>query len=113
MERRLRDEARNTGEALPARVQNAPILRLGSALYLNAWYDLDLERDRSKYDPIKRSSCFEYASDYEFDDEQYHTLWFCIARMDREFLKWYKAKQPKPVKGTMGGQRTVQRGKPE
>lgn len=90
----MREEARNTGEELPKRVQNAPVLRLGSALYLNAWFDLDLERDRSKFEPIKRSNCFEFASDYEFSWEQCEDLWFYISRMDREFLKWYKSKQP-------------------
>ena len=108
----MREEAKNTGEALPKRMQNAPQLRLGLALYLNAWYDLDLERDRSKFDPIKRSSCFDYAFDYDLSEEQTDDLWFYIGRMDREFLKWWKTKQPKPRTAGRRG-RTVQRGVPE
>lgn len=92
-------------------MQNAPMLRLGSALYFNAWFELDTERDRSKFETIKRSSCFEYAYDYEFDQEQTEDLWFYISRMDREFMKWWKSKQPPPKSGK--GVRTRERGKPE
>jgi hypothetical protein len=108
----MREEASNTSEELPKRMQNAPRLHLGSALYFNAWYDLDLERDRSKLERIKRSSCFEYAYDYDFTEEQTEDLWYYIQRMDREFLKWWQSKQPKPRKTGRNG-RTVERGNAE
>jgi hypothetical protein len=114
-ERRIREEARNTGEALPAEIVNAPILRLGSALYLNAWFELDVERDRSKLEPVKRSSCFDYASDYDFDFDQTEDLWFYIQRMDREFLKFWKTKLPRSPQGGRGarGGKVRQRGDAE
>lgn len=83
---------------MPDKIKNAPALYLGLALYLNAWFELDLERDRTKLEPIKRSSCFEYAADFDLTEEQADDLWFYIQRMDRDFLAWYKTKLPKPPK---------------
>lgn len=80
---------------MPDKIANAPVIYLGLALYYNAWYELDGERDRSKLEPIRRSSCFEYAVDYGFDDEQKEDLWFYVNEMDREFLKWYHSQLPK------------------
>jgi len=54
-------------------------------------------------EPIKRSVCWQYAKDFDFDEEQADDLWFYIARMDRDFLKWYKSKQPKPKPSHTGG----------
>jgi hypothetical protein len=75
---------------------NPPQLRLGLALYLNAWFDMDFERNVGEYQPIKRSDCFSYARDYELDDWQAEDLWYYIARMDRDYLKWRKDTAPKP-----------------
>ena len=75
-------------------MQNKPHLYFGNALFLNAWFDLDTERERPK--PITRAMCFSYAEDYEFDEEQTEDLWFHIRSMDLEFLVWWKKKQPKP-----------------
>jgi len=63
-------------------------------LFLNAWFDLDTERERPK--PITRGMCFAYADDYDLDEEQAEDLWFHIRTMDLEFLVWWKKKQPKP-----------------
>jgi len=71
-----------------------PDLFWGNALFLNAWFDLDQERERPKR--ITRSMCFQYATDYEFDSEQKEDLWYHIQRMDTDFLEWWKKKQPKP-----------------
>lgn len=67
---------------------------MGSALFLNAWFELDTERERPNR--ITRSMCFQYARDYEFDSEQEEDLWFHIAQMESEFIPWWKKKQPKP-----------------
>jgi hypothetical protein len=80
-------------------VANAPVIRLGLALYLNAWFDLDYERDASEYEPIKRSDCFTYAADYDFDDEQREDLWYYIVRMDRAYLKYRRDTAPPPDEG--------------
>ena len=88
---------------MPKRIQEKPELFFGNALFLNAWFDLDAERDRTKNQKISRSSCFSYADDYEFDLEQKDELWFYISRMDVEFLRWWIQKQPKPRKGKPSG----------
>jgi len=89
----MRAEARRFREELPRRIVDKPNLFFGSALFLNAWFDLDTERERPK--PISRASCFSYARDYEFDSEQQEDLWFFIRQMDVEFLSWWAKKQPK------------------
>jgi hypothetical protein len=91
----MRAEASRSGEALPTDMINPPELFFGLALYLNAWHELDGERDRNKLEPIRRSSAFEYARDYAFDEIQCEELWLYIRDMDREFLKFFKGKIPK------------------
>jgi hypothetical protein len=71
-------------------LQNAPVLRLGLALYLNAFFDLDTERDRADLQSIPRSKVFQYARDYELDEWQSDDLWYFIQRMDFAALKWQK-----------------------
>lgn len=78
-------------------MQTPPQLFLGLALYLNAWHELDGERDRNNLEPIRRSSAFQYARDYDFDEVQCEELWLYVRDMDREFLKFYKGKLPKNV----------------
>lgn len=75
-------------------MQNKPKLFFGNALFLNAWFDLDQERERPKR--ITRTLCFAYAEDYDFDSEQKEDLWYFVQRMENEFLLWWLKKQPKP-----------------
>lgn len=106
---------------MPARIANKPELFYGNALFLNAWFDLDTERDRTKYQRITRSMCFEYADDYDLDEEQKEDLWYHIGTMDREFLGWWIKKQPKArtagetTKGKRGGKNAgnIRKGVPE
>lgn len=101
-EKKFREEARRFKEELPERIKNKPNLYFGLALFLNAWFDLDSERERPKR--ITRGMCFSYAEDYDLDYEQSEDLWYHIAQMDIEFLAWWKKKQPKPrTKGRQRG----------
>lgn len=102
---KIRAEAKRFKEALPTRIANKPELFYGNALFLNAWFELDTERDRTRFQRITRSMCFTYAEDYELDEEQRDDLWYFIQHMDREFLEWWIKKQPKPreTKGKAGG----------
>lgn len=84
-----RQEAEQSGEELADYVIDAPVLRLGVALYFNAWFELDGERDRARLKSIPRSATFDYARDYELSEVQTDDLWFYISRMDHEFLSWY------------------------
>jgi len=94
VEKRIRAEARRFKEPLPKRILEKPELFFGNALFFNAWFDLDQERERPNR--IARSMCFQYALDYELDSEQQEDLWYHIQKMDIEFLEWWKKKQPKP-----------------
>ncbi len=78
-----------------------PVLRPGMALFLNAWFELDGERDRASYQRIKRSEAFTYARDYGFTWDQTLDLWLYVRKMDAEFFEWWKKKYPpkKPPKG--------------
>lgn len=103
VEAAIRREAKRFKEPLPKRVENKPYLFLGMALYLNAWFELDTERERPR--SISRSICFQYAYDFDLTEEQRDDLWFYIQRADTVFLEWWKKKQPKPrpSKGAKGG----------
>lgn len=103
VEKRVRAEAKRFKEPLPQRIVNKPSLFLGSAVFLNAWFELDAERQRPK--PITRSACFSYGRDYEFDRELTEELWQHIRHMDIAFLEWWKKKQPKPKAPRGKGQR--------
>jgi hypothetical protein len=94
-----RQEADNTGEELPSYVTDAPILRLGVALYYNAWFELDSERNRVRLRPITRSSVFEYCRDYDLSDVQTDDMWFYVSRMDNGFLNWYETQIRTPSNG--------------
>lgn len=96
----MRAEAKRFKEPLSPRIENKPHLYLGMALYLNAWYELDNERERPN--PITRSLCFQYAYDYDFSEEQRDDLWYYIHHADIEFLAWWRKKQPRP-KGAKRG----------
>lgn len=96
-------DLKQNGDELPERMKNKPILKPGLALYFNAWFELDGERNRSEYRYIKRSDCFDYASDYGFNIWQTIDLWFFIRKMDAAFMAWYAKKHPLPVKGKKNG----------
>lgn len=98
VEAQIRKEAKRFKEPLPKRVENKPELAFGMALYLNAWFELDIERERPHR--ISRSMCFQYAYDYDLTVEQRDDLWFYISQVDMEFLGWWIKKQPKKPKGT-------------
>lgn len=75
---------------MPKALKNAPVLRFGLALYFNAFFDLDTERDRVELMSIARSAVFQYAVDYDFDEWQSDDLWYYIKRMDLACLNWQK-----------------------
>lgn len=95
-------EAENTGEELPRWITDAPILRLGLALYYNAWFELDTERRRARLEPIRRSSVFQYCEDYELSEDQRDDMWFYIGKMDTDFLDWYYTQIKAPDNGNAG-----------
>ena len=84
------------GESIPDRIANAPTLKLGLELFLQAFFELDTERNHSMgICPIAWSSMKTYSEYYEFDHEQSEDLSFFIRRMDSAHLKKLESKQKK------------------
>jgi hypothetical protein len=80
--------AENNNLPIPDRILNKPILEEGLELYMQAFYDLDTERDYSmQAGPIKWSDIVGYAHYYDFDEEQTDALLFFMRRMDNFRLK--------------------------
>lgn len=71
------------GAPIPERIANAPVLMQGLELYLQAFFDLDSERNVGfSICPIPWGSIVNYAQVYGFDDEQREDLIFLVRRMD-------------------------------
>lgn len=94
VEQNIARQALQAGAPLPDRIKNAPELKLGLELYLNAFFDLDAERP-SSFDigSIPWSKMKDYACFYDFDEDQTEDLIFFIKRMDAAYIKRQKAKQ--------------------
>jgi len=76
------------GKEAPEAFVNAPELRPGLQLYLEAFFELDSERTHNDtLNPIPSSKIREYARDYEFDEEQSEDLLYFIRILDGEHLK--------------------------
>lgn len=77
-----------TGQPLPDRIANAPQLRTGLQLYLEAFFDLDSQRNHGfGVSNIPFLYIIDYAKAFEFDDEQTSDLVYLIRRMDGEHCK--------------------------
>lgn len=85
-----------SGQPMPERIANAPELRIGLQLYLQAFFDLDSERSHD-FAPkaIPRSKVAEYAKELELDEEQAEDLFFFVKKMDGAHLKRLEAKTRK------------------
>jgi hypothetical protein len=67
---------------------NAPELRLGLSLYLEAFFDLDSERSHGfNLTRIPLSAIRDYAVAFEFDGYQTESLFYLIKAMDRANLE--------------------------
>ena len=99
-ERTIIKQAVRAGDELPDRIKNAPQLRLGLELYLDAFFDLDSERTHAlAVTPIAWSSIAKYAEFYSFDETQTEDLFFFIRGLDNTHLEKLehkrKANEPK------------------
>lgn len=75
-------------------------MRLGLALYFNAWFELDDERrvNEAGVGRIPLGPILTYAREYGFSYEQREDLVFYIRHMDKAFVQSVKDKTPKPQK---------------
>jgi hypothetical protein len=93
-ERAIARQSYQSGQPLPSKIANAPQLFLGLALYIEAFFDLDSERSHGMgLTPIPWTSIASYAIAHELDEEQTHSLFYHIKRLDTEHLKYLAAKQ--------------------
>lgn len=77
------------GRQKPEVMRNKPIVRPGNTLYLQAFYDLDGERQIGmSIGRIPWSSVHHYAGVYAFSDAQTHALHYLIGRMDAVNLQY-------------------------
>lgn len=84
IEQQLVKQAVREGKPIPERIQNAPELRPGLALYLEAFLELDSERSNA-FGPerIPLIRIFDYAACYDFDAEQTEDLVYLVREMDK------------------------------
>lgn len=94
IEQGIAQQAYRSGAKLPDRIANAPSLRMGLNLFLNAFYELDGERNNGMgLSPVPWSTIKDYAQFYEMDSEQTEDFFFVIRELDRAYLKYMKSKQ--------------------
>lgn len=80
--------------ALPDNIQNAPELDLGLQLYLQAFFDLDSERNNGMgLARIPSSAVRAYAREFDFSEDQSDSLSFFVSEMDEAHIKRLQAKQ--------------------
>jgi hypothetical protein len=93
-ERTIAQQAMRSGQPIPDRIANAPELEIGLRLYADAFFELDSERSHGMgLTPIPWTSIADYASAWEFDDEQRADLFYFVRKLDQEHLKRLSEKQ--------------------
>lgn len=80
---------------IPDRIKNAPQLRLGLELYLQAFYDLNTCRPSGwGLMPIPWTATREYAEAFDYDEEQTERLFHHIPVMDAAFREYHSKRKP-------------------
>jgi hypothetical protein len=93
MERNIVRQALRTGQPIPDRILNAPMLRQGLVFYLEAFFDLDSERSQGMgLGRIPWIAITQYAEYYGLDDEQTDSLLYFIKALDSAHLQRIKEK---------------------
>ena len=92
-EQTITKQAIRAGHPIPERIANAPELRIGLMLYMQAFFDLDTERSHANgIMLIPWSKIQEYAVLNRMSEEQTYDLHFHIRAMDAEHTKRLAAK---------------------
>lgn len=96
IEQNIAKQAMRTGQPMPERIANAPELKMGLQLYMQAFFELDCERSHALAPTsIPRSKVEDYARAYDFDEEQTEDLHYFIRQMDNKHIERLTAKMPK------------------
>lgn len=95
IEQNIMKQAQRAGAPIPDRIANAPVLQIGLELYLNAFFELDSERQVGfSILPIPWRSIVNYAQVYGLDDEQQEDLIFLVRKMDNAHIERIRKKNP-------------------
>ncbi len=96
IEQNIAKQALRAGAPLPERIANAPELKTGLQIYIQAFFDLDSERTHSlALTPIPWTAINAYANAYRFDEEQHEDLQFLIRKIDNAHLERLRKKSGK------------------
>lgn len=87
-EQTIAKQAIRAGQPIPTRIANAPELHIGLELFINAFFDLDTERQAGlSIGPIPWSKIREYATAFEFDQELTDDLFYFVKQLDNANMK--------------------------
>jgi hypothetical protein len=96
VEQNIIKQAIRFGQPIPERIANAPKLRQGLQLYMQAFFELDTERSIGMaVGRIPWTSIIDYAKAYEFSEEQTADFVYFIRAMDNAHLKHLDEKREK------------------
>lgn len=92
-ERKIVTDCYRQGLPLPKKIQEAPELRMGLELFLDAFFELNTCRQIGMgVAPIPWTCVKDYAVAYDLDDVQTEDLFHHIRLMDQEFIKHHSRK---------------------
>lgn len=95
IERGIVKQAVRSGQPVPDRILNAPVLRFGLLFYLQAFFDLDSERAQGmSLGRIPWMAIKHYADHFELDEGQTDALFYFIREMDSAHLKRLESEKP-------------------
>ena len=81
-------QAKRFGRPIPDSILNAPELTIGLELYLEAFFDLNHDRQIGMtLSPIPWSAMQRYAKHYDFTAEQTEVLFFLLPRLDAAYIE--------------------------
>lgn len=87
-EQTIAKQAVRAGQPIPARIANAPELHIGLELFINAFFDLDSERQAGfSVGPIPWSKTREYGEAYKFDEDLIEDLMYFVKALDNAHMK--------------------------
>lgn len=102
-EQTIAKQAVRAGQPIPPRIANAPELHVGLELFINAFFDLDSERQAGfSIGPIPWSKVKEYCVAYCFDEDLTEDVFYFVKALDNAHMKRleaeHKAKSAAKVK---------------
>lgn len=93
VEKNIIKQARRFNEELPLRIKNKPVLHNGLDLYLQAFFELDTERNSGmNIAPIPASAVRLYNQSYDITGEMAEDMLEFIRVLDNAFIKLVSAK---------------------